>query len=111
MSELSKNAEALFTIAPSTGSEVIGAIRRNRAAVTSPRSIGHCALSRRRGLRQVNMTRRYASFVLNTPGQHHEFLVWNDCGQVNDLPDAQPILELQQHLADRFAGRDFIAPA
>jgi len=58
MWELTKNAAALFTIAP--------------------------------------LTRRDASFVLNTPGQHHEFLVWNDCGQVNDLPDPQPILELEK---------------
>jgi Fe2+ or Zn2+ uptake regulation protein len=53
-------------------------------------------------VRQVNLTRRYASFVLNTPGQHHEFLVCNGCGLVNDLPDAQPIVEFEKQLVARF---------
>jgi len=52
-------------------------------------------------LRQVNLTHRYASFVLNTPGQHHEFLVCVDCGLVNDLPDAQPIMEFEKQLVAR----------
>jgi Fe2+ or Zn2+ uptake regulation protein len=51
-------------------------------------------------VRQLNLTRRYASFVLNSPGRHYDYLMCNDCGAVSDLPDARIIIKLEKKLAD-----------
>jgi Fe2+ or Zn2+ uptake regulation protein len=52
-------------------------------------------------VRQMNLTRRHASFVLNTPGRNYDYLVCNDCGLVGDLPDARIILKLENEVANR----------
>jgi Fur family transcriptional regulator, ferric uptake regulator len=50
---------------------------------------------------QVNLTPRHASFLLNTPDRHYDYLVCNDCGVAKDLPDAQILFKLQEQLINQ----------
>lgn len=52
-------------------------------------------------VRQVHLAGRSACYVLIAPGEHCDFLVCNDCGSVNDLPELKPILELEKRIAAR----------
>jgi len=52
-------------------------------------------------VRQVNLAAHCACFTLIAPGERCDYLVCRDCGVITDLPDAEPILELEKQVAAR----------
>jgi len=80
--------------------DVLGMELRDKCNLATVYRTMHC-LQAMGVVRQVRLTARCTSFVLAAPGEHCDFLVCDQCGAVSDLPEAQPILELEKQIAVR----------
>jgi len=80
--------------------DVLGKELRDQCNLTTVYRTMHC-LQEMGVVRQVRLTMHFTSFVLAAPGEHCDYLVCNQCGMVSDLPEAQPILELEKQIAVR----------
>ena len=80
--------------------DVLGKELRDQCNLVTVYRTMHC-LQEMGVVRQVRLTARCTSFVLAAPGEHCDYLVCDQCGAVSDLPDAQPILELEKQIAAR----------
>ncbi len=50
-------------------------------------------------IRRLGLHDRAAYYIINLPGEHHDYLICNDCGRIERLDIACPVQELEQTIA------------
>lgn len=83
-----------LTLADIAGSELLGSGADKATVYRLLMKLEHHALIRRLGLHD-----RAAYYTLVVPGEHHDYLICNDCGRIEKLDISCPVQSLEKQIA------------
>ncbi len=58
-------------------------------------------LEERSLIRRLGLHDRSAYYILNLPGEHHDYLICNDCGRIEKLDITCPVQSLEKQIAKK----------